>query len=66
MLIPRSNPQEPSGFKRSRLTLKWKRAKKKKDERVKREHMENELAEQNRQAQEEAESDLAKVLGERA
>ena len=28
--------------------------------------MENELAEQNRQVQEEAESDLAKVLGERA
>ena len=59
--MTRSDPQEPSGSKRSRLTLKGKRAKKKEKERA-REDMEKKEAERDRQAQEEDESNFAKVL----
>ena len=65
MLFTRSDPQEPSGSKRSRLTLKGKRAKKKEKERA-REDMEKKEAERDRQAQEDAEFDFAKVLEDEA
>ena len=65
MLITRSDAQEPSGSKRSRLTLKGRREKRKEKERA-RENMRKKEAERDRQAQEEAEFDLAKELEDEA
>ena len=59
LLITRSDPQEPSGPKRSRLTLKWRRAKKKEEERAKREKIEREEAERARQVQEKQDLEIA-------